>query len=113
MDGESLLLPGGRAAEQIDAEVQKIINDAHELAIKIIKEHKAEVELIAQTLLKYEQITAEEIDYLLEHGHLKREEIVTPKEAEIEAPKEAEVEAPEEIPNEEPSDENKDKGGEA
>ena len=61
-------------AEQIDAEVKKIIDDAHKLAIKIIKEHKDEVELIAQTLLKYEQITAEEIDYLLENGHLPRDE---------------------------------------
>ena len=61
-------------AEKIDAEVQKIINDAHELAVKIIKENKKEVELIAKTLLKHEQITAEEIDYLLEKGHLKRDE---------------------------------------
>lgn len=63
-------------AEQIDTEVKKIINDAHALAVKIIKENKDKVELIAQTLLKYEQITAEEIDYLLEHGHLKKEEVV-------------------------------------
>ncbi len=62
-------------AEQIDAEVQKIINDAHEQAIALIKQYKDEVELIAQTLLKHEQITAEEIDYLLANGHLKRDEI--------------------------------------
>ena len=62
-------------AEKIDAEVQKIINDAHEQALKIIKKYKKEVELIAQTLLKHEQITAEEIDYLLENGHLKRDEV--------------------------------------
>ena len=61
-------------AEQIDREVQKIINEAHDLAVEIIKKYKDDVELIAQTLLKYEQITAEEIDYLLEHRHLKREE---------------------------------------
>ena len=63
-------------AEQIDTEVKKIINDAHELAVKIIKDNKKQVELIAQTLLKHEQITAEEIDYLLEHGHLKKDEVV-------------------------------------
>ena len=62
-------------AERIDAEVQKIINEAHDLAIEIIKKYKDEVELIAQTLLKHEQITAEEIDYLLANGHLKRDEV--------------------------------------
>ena len=32
------------------------------------------MDLIAKTLLEHEQITAEEIDYLLEHRHLKRDE---------------------------------------
>ena len=63
-------------AEKIDAAVQKIINDAHEKAKKIIVKYKDDVELIAQTLLEHEQITAEEIDYLLEHRHLKRDEVV-------------------------------------
>lgn len=61
-------------AEKIDAEVQKIINEAHTEAIRIIKANKADVELIAKTLLEHEQITAEEIDYLLEHRHLKKDE---------------------------------------
>ncbi len=61
-------------AEKIDAEVQKIINEAHEQAKAIIVKYKDDVELIAQTLLEHEQITAEEIDYLLEHRHLKKDE---------------------------------------
>ncbi len=61
-------------AEKIDAEIQKIINEAHEQALAIIKQYKDDVELIAQTLLEHEQITAEEIDYLLEHRHLKKDE---------------------------------------
>ena len=59
-------------AEKIDAEVTKIINEAHEQAKSIILQYKDDVELIAQTLLEHEQITAEEIDYLLEHRHLKK-----------------------------------------
>ena len=62
-------------AEKIDAAVQKIINDAHEQAKALILQYKDDVELIAQTLLEHEQITAEEIDYLLEHRHLKRDEV--------------------------------------
>ena len=62
-------------ATKIDAEIRKIIEDAHEQALKIIRDNKEDVELIAKTLLEHEQITAEEIDYLLEHRHLKRDEI--------------------------------------
>ena len=58
----------------IDNEVRKIIEDAHEEAKRIILENKDDVILLANTLLEHEQITAEEIDYLLEHRHLKRDE---------------------------------------
>ena len=58
----------------IDNEVRKIIEDAHQKAREIILANKEDVILIANTLLEHEQITAEEIDYLLEHRHLKRDE---------------------------------------
>ena len=61
-------------ATKIDAEVRAIIENAHQEAIRIIKDNKDDVILIAKTLLEHEQITAEEIDYLLEHRHLKRDE---------------------------------------
>jgi len=59
-------------ATKIDAEVRKIIDSSHLEAKKIITENKEDVKLIALTLLEYEQITAEEIDYLLVHRQLKR-----------------------------------------
>ena len=62
-------------ATKIDAEIRKIIEEAHQEALKVIKENKEDVILIAETLLEHEQITAEEIDYLLEHRHLKRDEV--------------------------------------
>ena len=61
-------------ASKIDVEIRKIIEDAHQEALRVIKENKEDVILIAETLLEHEQITAEEIDYLLEHRHLKRDE---------------------------------------
>ena len=61
-------------ATKIDAEIRKIIETSHEEAKKIILANKEDVILIAKTLLEHEQITAEEIDYLLEHRHLKRDE---------------------------------------
>ena len=60
-------------ALSIDKEIFKIIDDSHKLAKQIILEHKEDLILIANTLLEYEQITAEEIDYLLKYRHLKRE----------------------------------------
>ncbi len=61
-------------ATKIDAAVKEIIDNSHKIAHDVISKHKKEVTLIAKTLLEHEQITAEEIDYLLEHGRLKRDE---------------------------------------
>ncbi len=64
-------------AYEIDTQVRKIIEDAHEQARQILEEHIEDVKLIAETLLKQETITAEEIQYLMEHRHLKSEETTT------------------------------------
>ena len=71
-------------AFEIDQEVRKIIDDAHQKAKDIILENKKEVILIAETLLKKETITAEEIDVLLKEGTLE------PKVEEKKAEKKAE-----------------------
>ena len=61
-------------ATKIDAEIRKIVEEAHDEAVRVIKENKADVELLAKTLVEHEQITGEEIDYLMEHRHLRRDE---------------------------------------
>ena len=62
-------------AAEIDAEVRKIINTQYEITKKIILENRDLLDLIANTLLKYETITKEQIDYLVEHGKMPEEEI--------------------------------------
>ena len=57
-------------AHEIDEEMRSIINNCYEKAKKIITENKDLLALIANTLLEEETITKEEIDYLVEHGHL-------------------------------------------
>lgn len=52
-------------ANEIDKEVRNIVETAHENAKKIILEHRADVELIAEALLEHETLNGEEIDYLL------------------------------------------------
>ena len=63
-----------QVAFEIDQEQRKIINECYEKTKKIIKENKDLLELIANTLLEYETITKEQIDYLVEHGHMPDEE---------------------------------------
>ena len=54
-----------QVAFEIDKEVRKIIDDAHEEARRILTEKKQDVILIAKTLLEKETITAEEISTVL------------------------------------------------
>ena len=61
-------------ATKIDNEIRKIIDFAHEEALRVIKENKDDVVLLAKTLIDHEQITGEEIDYLMANRHLKRDE---------------------------------------
>ena len=76
-------------ATKIDAEIRSIIEDAHKEAIRVIKENREDVELLAKTLMEHEQINAEEIDYLMEHRHLKKDEKKPePEQAPAEAPSE-------------------------
>lgn len=64
-------------AHEIDEEMRKIINERYEITKKIITDNRNLLDLIANTLLEEETITKEQIDYLVEHGHLPKEEEVT------------------------------------
>ncbi|MDY6093817.1 MAG: ATP-dependent zinc metalloprotease FtsH [Candidatus Enteromonas sp.] len=59
-----------QVAFEIDKEVRRIVEEAHESARKVLEEHKDEVVLVAERLLSKETITAEEIQFLCEHGYL-------------------------------------------
>ena len=61
-------------AHEIDEEMRNIINACYERTKKLIKENKKLLELLANTLLEEETITKEQIDYLVENGHLPKDE---------------------------------------
>ena len=63
-------------AHEIDEEMRSIINNCYEKTKKILIGNKDLLKLIADTLLEEETITKEQIDYLVEHGHLPKEETV-------------------------------------
>ena len=55
-------------ANEIDEEVRKIIDAQYKVTKDILSKNKDLLELIANTLLEYETITKEQIEYLVEHG---------------------------------------------
>ena len=61
-------------ANEIDIAMRKIIDDCHKKATEIIKKNKDLLKLIAETLLEYETLTKEQIDYLVEHGKMPEED---------------------------------------
>ena len=74
-------------AHEIDEEMRRIINECYDTTKKIIKENRKLLDLIANTLLEEETITKEQIDYLVEHGHLPKED----EDEEVEEEKKEEV----------------------
>lgn len=52
-------------AREIDQEVHHIVNECYNRALNLIKENKEDVELLARALLKYEVLSADEVDRLL------------------------------------------------
>ena len=61
-------------AHEIDDEMRNIINSCYDKTKKIITENKDLLKLIAETLLEEETITKEQIEYLVEHGHLEEKD---------------------------------------
>ncbi|BDR56248.1 ATP-dependent zinc metalloprotease FtsH [Xylocopilactobacillus apis] len=57
-------------AAKIDKEIKRIINEAHDEARNIISEHKEQVTVIAEALLKYETLDEKEILSLYNTGKL-------------------------------------------
>ncbi len=61
-------------AHEIDLEMRKIIDECYDKAKKILRENEDLVKLIAETLLEYETLTKEQIEYLVAHGRMPEEE---------------------------------------
>lgn len=63
-------------AFEIDQEQRKIINECYEKTKDIISKNRDLLDLIANTLLEYETITKEQIDYLVQNGHMPTDDVV-------------------------------------
>lgn len=52
-------------AQEIDAEISRIINTGYETAVKILRDHREALEKITQALLEFETIDGSEVDMLV------------------------------------------------
>ncbi|QKS69658.1 ATP-dependent metallopeptidase FtsH/Yme1/Tma family protein [Paenalkalicoccus suaedae] len=66
-------------AHEIDMEVQTILKESYERCKQILLKNKASLELVAQTLLEYETLDAEQIRSLIEEGKLPEDHHATKK----------------------------------
>ena len=71
-----------KTAESIDSEVKKLVDEAYGEAKGLIKSNKDKLERVAQALLKYETLDAEDVNVILEGGSLKKPTVATLLEAE-------------------------------
>ena len=63
-------------AQQIDAEVKRIIDEAYARAQRKLDERRAAVEVLAKALLEYETLDASHVKEILEHGEIQNPPIV-------------------------------------
>ena len=56
-----------KVAHEIDEEIRKIINECYESAKTVISKNKSLVELLSEALMKYETLTKEQIDFIVEN----------------------------------------------
>ena len=60
---------GPATAELIDAEVNRILNESYKRASNILQKHRRELDLLAEALLNYETLDADDIKAIVEGDH--------------------------------------------
>ncbi len=63
-------------AQQIDAEVKRIIDEAYARAKELLESHRANVEKVAKALLEYETLDANHIKEIIEFGEIRNPPIM-------------------------------------
>ncbi len=62
-----------KTAEQIDAEIDAILKEAHDTAVNILEDNRDRLERIAELLMKYETLDGEQLMQILETGEVPEE----------------------------------------
>ena len=66
LGGDSQLICSPQTAAEIDEEVRRLIQDAHDTALRVLKDNARQLSELASTLLERESITGEEFMEILE-----------------------------------------------
>ncbi|MEX6632414.1 ATP-dependent zinc metalloprotease FtsH [Hyphococcus lacteus] len=66
-------------AKLIEDEIHRFVTEGHDLAKKVLTDHRDDWEKISQALLEFETLTGEEIQKLLDGGKIVREDPLDPK----------------------------------
>ncbi len=61
-----------QTAAKVDAEVKRVVEEAHERAKKILTDHEEDLHVLAKALLEYETLSGEEIKSLLDGKEINR-----------------------------------------
>ena len=61
-----------KTAQEIDAEIRRVTGNAYTQAKELLETHRSDVENVAQALLKYETLDAEEVRTLLDGGTINK-----------------------------------------
>jgi cell division protease FtsH len=59
-----------KTAEHIDAEIKRIMDEAYQAAKHVIEDNRDKLERVAQALLKYETLDADDVKVILDGGRL-------------------------------------------
>ncbi len=82
-------------AAEIDSEIRDIVDEAFETARRMLTEHRDQLEVVAQALMRREKLSGEEFKTLMEGGQLPENEAAAPAPAEAPAaPQPAEAAEP-------------------
>ena len=55
---------------KIDAEVTELLKNSYDQAMQILKDHRAQLDTLAEALLEYETLDGEHVKQIVEHGRL-------------------------------------------
>ncbi len=69
------LLRSQTSAAAVDAEIKRIVNEAHGVAKQILTDHHDQLEAVAQALIEYETLTGEEIHQIMRGEKIDRPDL--------------------------------------
>jgi cell division protease FtsH len=71
-EGHSPMIRSPEAVAKVDAEIKRIVNDAHKEATRILTTHRDHLDVVALALIEYETLTGEEIKALMDGKKIDR-----------------------------------------